>query len=94
MTKTLSDELSDPHEPGISDPEELLQVFGKTYLTPKGLARRLGVTPRTLARWDDARTGPPRIKHGNMVLYDEAKLPIWLESMERQPLTSRKTQRA
>lgn len=73
--------------------DQPLDIFGKTYLTPSLLARRLGVTTRTLTRWEDARTGPPRIKHGKMVLYDEAKLPGWLESLERSPLQSTTSKR-
>lgn len=52
---------------------------GRSYSTQSGLARLLGVTPRTLARWDERRIGPPKIKIGKLVLHD------WLESHERAP---------
>jgi hypothetical protein len=58
----------------------------RRYATRPGLAKLLGVTPLTLARWDETRIGPPRIKVGKLVLYDLDKLPDWLERHETQPL--------
>jgi hypothetical protein len=47
------------------------------------------VTTRTLARWDDRRFGPPKIKVGKLILYDLAKLPGWLESHESTPVAQK-----
>jgi phage terminase Nu1 subunit (DNA packaging protein) len=70
-----------------------VEIEGRRYATQVGLASLLGVAPRTLARWDERRMGPPKIKIGNLVLYDLAKLHAWLESHERTAIdgTRRKT---
>jgi hypothetical protein len=47
------------------------------YFSKDALAGLLGVTPRTLNRWHDERTGPDRIRVGRKVLYSLAR---WLES--------------
>ena len=39
------------------------------YMTPKDLARELGVSERTIARWHHFREGPPRIEFGRKVFY-------------------------
>lgn len=63
-----------------------ISVAGKTYLTASGLAEILGITPRTLARWDEARVGPPKIKIGRLVVYDTDKIPDWMARHESQPV--------
>ena len=55
-----------------------VEIAGRFYLTADRLATTLGVTVRTLARWDAARIGPPKIKIGKLVLFDLAKVPDWL----------------
>ena len=47
-----------------------LEIAGRRYLTAERLATSLGITVRTLARWDAARIGPPKIKIGKLVLFD------------------------
>ena len=64
---------------------EFVEIAGKRYLPAHALAKVLGVTLRTLSRWDDARTGPPKIKIGRLVLYDEDKIPAWMAAHESQP---------
>jgi phage terminase Nu1 subunit (DNA packaging protein) len=61
-------------------------IAGRHYVTANRLAATLGVTPRTLARWDAARIGPPKIKVGKLVLFDLAKLPEWLATRETEPV--------
>ena len=73
----------------LSDGNGTLNLAGRTYATQEGLARGLGVTVRTLARWHDRRIGPPRSKVGNLVLYDLGKLAGWLESSEVTPHAGR-----
>ena len=69
--------------PEISSFADEIEIDGRRYATQAGLARRLGVTCRTLARWHERRIGPPKIKVGKLVLYDLAKLHTWLEGHER-----------
>ncbi|GEO80957.1 helix-turn-helix domain-containing protein [Pararhodospirillum oryzae] len=60
--------------------ENRLTIEGRTYLTRAGLARTLGVSVRTLTRWETARIHPPRVKIANLVLYPEAEIPGWLDT--------------
>ena len=71
---------------------DVVRIAGRDYLTAAKLARTLGVTTRTLHRWDAHRVGPPKIKAGRLVLYDAEKIPTWLESRETRPvrLTARR----
>jgi hypothetical protein len=63
-----------------------IEIAGRRYATADRLAATLGVTVRTLARWDVARIGPPKIKVGKLVLFDLAKLPAWLAARETEPV--------
>ena len=71
------------------DRKDKLDIAGHQYVTAAFLADMLGVTVRTLARWDAARIGPPKIKIGKLRLYDLDKLPQWLSSQETEPVGSR-----
>lgn len=62
-----------------------LELAGRHYITAARLAEILGVTVRTLARWNAQRIGPPKISIGKTVLFDLAKLPEWLATRETQP---------
>jgi hypothetical protein len=42
----------------------------------------LGVSLRTLSRWNAAGASPTKIKVGKKVFYDLGKLPEWLASRE------------
>jgi hypothetical protein len=63
-------------------------IGGHEYITAHRLAIALGVTVRTLARWDAAGIGPPKIKIGKRVFFDTAKLPEWLEDREVRPVSA------
>jgi predicted DNA-binding transcriptional regulator AlpA len=62
-----------------------VQIGDHQYVTANRLAQMLGVTVRTLARWNAQRIGPPKISIGKIVLFDLAKLPEWLATREIQP---------
>jgi hypothetical protein len=62
-----------------------VEIAGHRYATPERLAKMLGVTVRTLARWNASRIGPPKISIGKTVLFELAKLPDWLASREIPP---------
>jgi hypothetical protein len=68
----------------LSDTGEV-EIAGHRYITAQRLASMLSVTERTLARWNAARIGPPKIAIGKTVLYDLSKLPAWLASREVHP---------
>jgi len=62
-----------------------VEISGHHYVTAQRLASVLSVTERTLARWNAARIGPPKISIGKTILYDVSKLPAWLASPETHP---------
>lgn len=63
-----------------------IEISGRRYVTPESLAALLGVSTRTLGRWEAVRIGPPKIKVGKLVLFDLARLPEWLASRETEPV--------
>ena len=62
------------------------KVILERDVTSERLAQLLGCSPRTVARWDAERIGPPRIKVGKTVLYDLEKVPAWLAGRESRPI--------
>lgn len=68
------------------DAQDCVEIVGKIYLPASTLAKVLNVNLRTLARWDDARIGPPKIKIGRMILYDADKIPDWMAQHENRPV--------
>jgi hypothetical protein len=73
---------------GLAAPSEI-ELAGRRYITAERLAGVLGVTVRTLARWNARRIGPPKIKVGKVVLFDLSKLPEWLAAREVAPTPSK-----
>ena len=59
-----------------------VEIADRRYITAERLASMLGVTVRTLARWNACRIGPPKIKIGKTILFDLAKVPDWLGARE------------
>lgn len=57
---------------------------GLTIWSPDELADNLGLSPRTLAAWRKARTGPAYIKGGGRIYYTSAAVTAWLS---RLPVT-------
>jgi hypothetical protein len=66
--------------------EPVVAIPADGFLTPARLARLLGVSVRTLQRWDATRIGPPRCKVGNLILYAAASVRGWLDAAERSPV--------
>jgi hypothetical protein len=66
-------------KPRETDATGLIEIGGRRYVTAGRLASLLGVTPRTLSRWDN---GPPRIKLGKKVLFDLDKVSDWMAGRE------------
>jgi len=54
-----------------------------TLLPQQTVAARLGVTARTIERWRTEGAGPPFLKVGRGVRYDEADLSAWLAAQRR-----------
>lgn len=52
------------------------------YATRKQIAKSIGVTERTIARWTDLRDGLPVTKIGNHVLYRIDSVRDWIAARE------------
>jgi hypothetical protein len=64
------------------------------YVTPKGLAKALGVTERTIARWHHFREGPPRVEFGRKVLYRLESVKAWLKGCEHPQVRANRGERS
>ena len=53
------------------------------YLTPDQLAEELDKSPRTIARWDSLRIGPPKTMVGKRPLYRREGVRDWLLRKEQ-----------
>lgn len=58
------------------------------FLRRKELAQQLGLSPRTIDRWQALRQGPPRVCVGRTVLYRIEAVRLWLQMHEEQLKTS------
>ncbi len=70
-------------------PDHATSLLGADYLPQETLARELGVSERTLARWHVLRIGPPRCTVGKTILYRRQAVLTWLESREDKPRQKR-----
>jgi len=74
-------EFQSPKTPGTN-------FLSSEFLRPGELAKALGVSVRTLARWHAAREGPPRIQKANQILYRKTAVIEWLKKAEVSPVRS------
>jgi predicted DNA-binding transcriptional regulator AlpA len=88
----MPDPLSGPPqelcEP-LSDPQvkPLTSLVLEGYLRREELAQQLGVSARTIDRWQMLRCGPPRVAIGRTILYNLDSIRQWLQSREQQATT-------
>ncbi len=54
------------------------------YLSPEQLADELEKSPRTIARWDSLRIGPPKTVIGKKPYYRREAVRQWLLAQERE----------
>ena len=54
------------------------------FLRREELAQQLGLSPRTIDRWEALRKGPPRVCVGRTILYNVESVREWLQSLERE----------
>jgi ParB-like chromosome segregation protein Spo0J len=54
------------------------------YLTTDELAKELGKSPRTIARWDGLRIGPPKTVIGKKIYFRREAVRQWLLTQERE----------
>ena len=63
------------------------------YLTVTELAQQLGVSRRTVERWEELRIGPPVTRVGRLVRYRRDAVHQWLRRKEQKVLGERRGQR-
>jgi hypothetical protein len=54
------------------------------YITPVQLAAELGITLRTLRRWEQMRIAPPRTAIERQIFYKISSVKAWMESREQR----------
>ena len=57
----------------------------KDLITPKELARKLGVTEQIISQW--RKEGMPSVKVGNSVFIIQASFLRWIEKLEKDQNT-------
>jgi predicted DNA-binding transcriptional regulator AlpA len=49
----------------------------------RGQAQRIGMKPKTLDNWRSKGGGPPYLKLGSRVIYDDDEVDAWLAARRR-----------
>lgn len=60
------------------------------WMSRTELARTIGLTTDTLARWESRRIGPPCVRVGRTVLYRRGAVKDWLITQEEQKVAASK----
>ena len=56
--------------------------MNESYLTPANLAEEIGISIRTLQRWNLTRKSPRHFKVGKRVLYRREAVDLWFRENE------------
>jgi predicted DNA-binding transcriptional regulator AlpA len=88
MLKLLNDLPQESSIPASQTPT-LPKLILDGFLRREELAQQLGLSPRTIDRWESLRKGPPRVCVGRTVLYNVDSVREWLQSNEQQKATVR-----
>jgi predicted DNA-binding transcriptional regulator AlpA len=85
MLKLLNSPPASPFEQAAIPEEQSLSVpLLKGFLRREELATQLGLSARTIDRWQTLRQGPPRVHVGRTILYNVESVRDWLRSQEKQ----------
>jgi hypothetical protein len=79
--------------PSTSDLQHKSPSLLGNFVRRDQLATELGVSGRTLSRWQALRRGPPRVCVGRMILYDVEAVRAWLRSKEEHLSVSKNSRR-
>ena len=71
--------MTQPEDAPATVPPNLLA----DWISREQLARELGLTPDTLARWEARRQGPPCTRIGRKTLYRRLAVQDWVRSQEQ-----------
>jgi hypothetical protein len=64
------------------------------YLSPAQLAVELGISPRTLPRWEALGEAPPKITIGRKAYYHIVAVRTWLKAREQRARSREKDAQA
>jgi len=78
----LSTATSSFEKSGVPHPSAALEELRNAYVDRRTLAAALGVSVRTLDRWAQIKTGPPRVKVNGLALYRVDAVKEWLKAHE------------
>ena len=71
--------MTHPHPETAPEPLNLLA----DWISREQLARELGLTADTLARWEARRQGPPCTRIGRKTLYRRVAVQDWIRAQEQ-----------
>ena len=71
--------MTDPYLDVAAEPPDLLA----DWVSREELARALGLTADTLARWEARRQGPPCTRIGRKTFYRRAAIQDWIRAQEQ-----------
>ena len=77
-------------KPLSNKPATLPRLVLEGFLSRGQLAEQLGLSERTIARWEALRDAPPRTQIGRRVFYNIQSVRLWLQAREQQPSAVRK----
>jgi predicted DNA-binding transcriptional regulator AlpA len=91
LNTTSQETPCNPIPESQQDPLPKLILDG--FLRREELAQQLGLSARTIDRWEALRIGPPRVCVGRTILYDVESVREWLRSREQQasPMQTRRS---
>jgi predicted DNA-binding transcriptional regulator AlpA len=87
MLKLPNDLPQESSTPALQTPPSTLKFVLDGFLRREELAQQLGLSPRTIDRWEALRKGPPRVCVGRTILYNVESVREWLRSKEQQKAT-------
>jgi len=64
--------------PSLSTRDEII-MDGLRLISERRVEAKLGFCKRTLQRWRQENKGPPWVKIGRRIYYDEDKLKAWIQ---------------
>jgi Helix-turn-helix domain len=67
-------------EPQAQSTHDEIIIDGHRFISERRVAEILTVAKRTLQRWRKENRGPPWVKVGRKIFYDEDKLKPWMQS--------------
>lgn len=71
--------------PELSEPEQepTTRLLLDGFLSREQLAQQLGLSLRTIDRWEALHKGPPRVCVGRTILYNTESVREWLRTREK-----------